>query len=78
MIIERLCFSGHVVNIYLFLLIETFLYVFTFTEKLRRKDIEISKFMEEKELITAEILQIPLEEFKNPQVRLLLIISVIK
>ncbi|KAG8192162.1 hypothetical protein JTE90_027804 [Oedothorax gibbosus] len=42
--------------------------VLTPFEKLRRKDLEISKFMEEKEMITAEILQIPLEDFKNPQV----------
>ncbi|GFU54515.1 rho guanine nucleotide exchange factor 12 [Nephila pilipes] len=41
--------------------------VLTPFEKLRRKDLEISKAIEEKEIITAEILQIPLEEFKTPQ-----------
>ncbi|GBM19935.1 Rho guanine nucleotide exchange factor 12 [Araneus ventricosus] len=41
--------------------------VLTPFEKLRRKDLEISKAIEEKEVITAEILQIPLEELKSPQ-----------
>ncbi|GIY71928.1 rho guanine nucleotide exchange factor 11 [Caerostris extrusa] len=41
--------------------------VLTPFEKLRRKDLEISKAIEEKEVITAEILQITLEDLKNPQ-----------
>ncbi|KAF8764682.1 Rho guanine nucleotide exchange factor 12 like protein [Argiope bruennichi] len=40
--------------------------VLTPFEKLRRKDLEISKAIEEKEVITAEILQIPIEELKSP------------
>ncbi|XP_042905451.1 rho guanine nucleotide exchange factor 11 isoform X2 [Parasteatoda tepidariorum] len=39
--------------------------VLTPLEKLRRKDIEISKAIEEKEKITSEILNIPLEDLKN-------------
>ena len=38
---------------------------FCFVEKLRRKDLEVSKALEEKQRLIADILHIPIDDFDN-------------